>query len=81
MKFVFLEMLIHAYVQINSYSFRKEHGEMTIPRTLRRITISCPTGMIQHEQIVLRQAAEDACKLLSEYAKFYFEDELFIECE
>lgn len=76
MKFVFLEMLIHAYVQINSYSFRKEHGEMTIPRTLRRITISCPTGMIQHEQIVLRQAAEDACKLLSEYAKFYFEDEL-----
>lgn len=76
MKFVFLEMLIHAYVQINSYSFRKEHGDMTIPRTLRRITISCPTGMIQHEQIVLRQAAEDACKLLNGYAKYYFEDEL-----
>ncbi|MFC6269434.1 virulence factor SrfB [Frigoriflavimonas asaccharolytica] len=75
MKFVFLELIIHAYVQINSYSFRKEHGDMTIPRTLKRITISCPTGMIQHEQIALRKAAEDACKLLNNYVNFYFDND------
>ena len=73
MKFVFLELLIHAYVQINSYKFREEHGNLTVPRTLKRITISCPTGMIQYEQIALREAAEDACKLLNNYVKFYFD--------
>jgi hypothetical protein len=73
MKFVFLELLIHAYVQINSFRFREEHGNLTVPRTLKRITISCPTGMIQYEQIALRAAAEDACKLLNNYVKFYFD--------
>lgn len=75
MKFVFLELLIHAYVQINSFSFREEHGDMTVPRSLKRITISCPTGMIQHEQIALREAAEDACKLLNNYVNFYFDSD------
>ena len=73
MKFVFLELLIHAYVQINSFKFREDHGNLTIPRTLKRITISCPTGMIQYEQIALREAAEDACKLLNNYVKYYFD--------
>jgi hypothetical protein len=73
MKFVFLELLIHAYVQINSYKFREEHGNLTVPRTLKRITISCPTGMIQYEQVALREAAEDACKLLNNYVKYYFD--------
>lgn len=72
MKFVFLEMLIHAYVQINSYEFRKEHGNLTTPRTLKRITISCPTAMIKHEQIALRKAAEDASKLLNNYFEIYY---------
>lgn len=75
MKFVFLEILIHTYVQINSFVFREEHGNLTIPRTLKRITISCPTAMIQHEQIALRKAAEDACKLLNNYVKFYFDSD------
>lgn len=77
MKFVFLEVLIHAHVQINSYKFREEHGEMTMPRSIRRISISCPTGMIQHEQISLRKAAEEACQLLVKYQKFYFENDNF----
>ncbi|MEJ5055769.1 virulence factor SrfB [Sphingobacterium sp. MYb382] len=75
MKFVFLEMLIHAHVQINSYKFREEHGDMTVPRIIKRITISCPTGMIQHEQIALRKAAEEACALLEGYQQFYFDQE------
>ena len=58
MKFVFLEILVHAYAQINSYEFREEHGQMMVPRTLKRITISCPTAMIQAEQVALRQASE-----------------------
>lgn len=77
MKFVFLELLIHAHVQINSYGFREEHGEMTVPRSIRRITISCPTAMIQHEQIALRQAAEEACQLLVNYQKYYFDIDNF----
>ena len=73
MKFVFLEILVHAYTQINSYAFREEHGQMTIPRTLKRITLSCPTAMIQAEQVALRQAAEEACELLKNYATYYFD--------
>ncbi|SKC08133.1 hypothetical protein SAMN05660841_04097 [Sphingobacterium nematocida] len=75
MKFVFLELLIHAHTQINSFKFREEHGEMTVPRSIRRITISCPTGMIQYEQIALRKAAEEACILLANYQKFYFDQD------
>ncbi|MEP6262014.1 MAG: virulence factor SrfB [Gillisia sp.] len=75
MKFVFLEILVHAYIQINSFKFREEHGNLTIPRTLKRITISCPTGMIQYEQVALREAAEEACKLLNNYVKFYFDND------
>ena len=74
MKFVFLEILVHATAQINSYEFREEHGQMMVPRTLKRITISCPTAMIQAEQVALRQAAEEACLLLKNYAAYYFDD-------
>lgn len=70
MKFVFLEIFTHAYIQINSYRFREEHGNLTTPRTLKRVTISCPTAMIQHEQIALRKAAEEACSLLNRYFAF-----------
>lgn len=76
MKFVFLELLIHAHAQINSFKFREEHGDMTVPRNIRRITISCPTGMIQHEQIALREAAKDACTLLDNYQKFYYDTDV-----
>lgn len=69
MKFVFLEILNHAFVQINSFDFRTDHGSLTMPRYLKRITISCPTAMIQNEQIALREAAVDACTLLNNFIK------------
>ena len=75
MKFVFLEILVHAYAQINSFEFREEHGQMMRPRSLKRITISCPTAMIQAEQVALRQAAEEACELLKNYANYYFDED------
>ena len=69
MTFVFLEIISHANTQINSFEFRQEHGNIIIPRKLKRITISCPTGMIQFEQIELREAAEKACRLLNGFNK------------
>jgi hypothetical protein len=69
LKFVFLEIINHAFVQINSYPFRLEHGNMTMPRYIKRITISCPTAMIQKEQIPLREAAIEACQLLNNFIR------------
>jgi hypothetical protein len=69
MTFVFLEIISHANTQINSFEFRQEHGNIIVPRKLKRITISCPTGMIQFEQIELREAAENACKLIFGFNK------------
>lgn len=77
MKFVFLEIILHAYTQINSFEFREEHGSLTTPRVLERITISCPTAMIKYEQIALRKAAEDACRLLRDYYHFRYESDIF----
>lgn len=75
MTFVFLEIVHQAFRQINSYSFREEHGNLTSPRTIKRISISCPVGMIQHEQLALREAAENACTLLNKYVDYYFEND------
>jgi hypothetical protein len=69
MKFVFLEILNHAFVQINSFDFRTEHGNLTMPRFIKRITISCPTAMIQFEQKALRESAIEACTLFNNYIK------------
>ncbi len=69
MTFVFLEIISHANTQINSFEFRQEHGNIIVPRKIKRITISCPTGMIQFEQIELREAAENACRLLNGFRK------------
>jgi hypothetical protein len=69
MKFAFLEIITHAYIQINSFVYRKEQGSMTIPRTIDKIVISCPTSMSKYEQIQLRKAAEEACILLENFFK------------
>jgi hypothetical protein len=69
MKFVFLEILNHSFAQINSFEFRSEHGDLTIPRYLKRITISCPTAMIQYEQKELRESAIEACILFDKFIK------------
>lgn len=67
MKFAFLEILTHAYIQINSYEYRKEQGNMITPRTIDKIVLSCPTSMSKQEQIELRRSAEQACELLNSY--------------
>ena len=67
MTFVYIEIFLHALVQINSYEFRLEHGNAERPRRLRRITITCPTSIIQKEQVVLRECAVEAVRALTRY--------------
>jgi len=67
MTFVYLEIISHAFRQINSVEFRGLHGAPNKKRRIRRIIISCPTGMLKQEQIALRQCAADALLLLNNF--------------
>jgi hypothetical protein len=65
MTFLFLEIYINVFKQINSIKFRTEHGKVEDSRVLRNIVITCPTSMVMQEQINLRQASEDALEILN----------------
>lgn len=77
MTFVFLEILAQAFGQINSNEFRVEHGDISTPRRLRRIVISCPTGMPMKEQVALRESAENAAIILDRFYKNTYEENQF----
>ncbi len=70
--FVYIEIFLHALTQINSFEFRNKHLERNRPRRLKRVIISCPTAIIQEEQVALRQAAEDAAVALNQLFEGYF---------
>ncbi len=75
MTFVYLEILAHAYSQINSYDFRSNYGNINKPRRIKRVLITCPTAMPIQERIVLRQCAEEASIVLKRfYEDTYNED-------
>jgi hypothetical protein len=76
MTFVYLEILSHALCQINSHEFRYEHGNLEKPRKLKRVLITCPTAMVQKEQIALRQCAEEAAMVLKRYYSNTYEIEV-----
>ena len=67
MTFVYMEIILHAITQINSHSFRLSHGNLIRPRKLKRITITCPTSIIQYEQIAIRDLALDAVRALKRF--------------
>ena len=48
MTFLFLEIYVNAFKQINSIKFRTEHGNED-SRVLRNIVITCPTSMVIHK--------------------------------
>jgi hypothetical protein len=73
MTFVFLEILAQALGQINAHDFRFQHGHLNHPRRLRRLLITCPTAMIQREQVALRQCAEEAIAVLNRYKNNTYE--------
>lgn len=65
MTFVFIEIMLHALSQINSYRFREHHGKPHRRRTLRRVVVTCPTAMLQREKVALRGHAEQAAEAIS----------------
>ena len=67
MTFCFLEILLQANMQINSFSFRHDRGQESKKRRISRIIITCPTAMAREEQKVLRKCAEDASIVLKRY--------------
>ena len=74
MTFSFLEMLLQARTQINSFDYRSEKtglGRPNMPRRIKRIIVTCPTAMSALERTNLTKSAKDAVFLLN---KFYYEE-------
>lgn len=60
MTFAFLEMIVQAQMQVNSYSYRKDKGKVEMPRQLKRLIVTCPTAMSKLEREKLVQCARNA---------------------
>lgn len=69
MTFAFLEILAQANMQINSYDQRNHWGNVSMPRRVGKIIVTCPTAMSRIEQVALRRCAEDAAIILDRYFK------------
>lgn len=67
MTLAFIEILAQARLQINSFKYRDDVGNTSMPRKINRIIITCPTAMSRVEQKSLRQAAQEASILLNRY--------------
>lgn len=67
MTFAFLEILAQANMQINSYEQRSHWGNEAMPRTIRKIIVTCPTAMSRVEQIALRKGAENAALMVERF--------------
>lgn len=74
MTFSFIEILLQATSQANSYNFRLHAGKENQRRQISRILLTCPTAMTRHEQIVLRRCMEEASIALSRFYKGTFMD-------
>ncbi|MEA3450569.1 MAG: virulence factor SrfB, partial [Bacteroidota bacterium] len=57
MAFAMAEIFLQAITFVNSYNFRKRQGQEFLPRKLKRIVLTCPTAMLQTEQLKLREHA------------------------
>ena len=60
MTFCFIEILLQARLQINSFEFREHNDSEECRREIARVIITCPTAMPRQEQITLRKCMEDA---------------------
>ena len=67
--FVYIEIFLQALSQINSFEFRNFHLERHRPRRIKRVVITCPTSIIQEEQIALRKCAFDAATVINSIYK------------
>jgi hypothetical protein len=69
-RFFFIELLMHAQCQINSVRFRKRMGDEYRRRYLRHVVVTCPTGMLQSEQALLRKYAKEALAFVTNHPSF-----------
>lgn len=60
MTFLGLEILCHAYAQINSFAYRKSRGHRLAGRVLKNIVITTPCGMSLPEITTYRQRIQSA---------------------
>lgn len=67
MTFIFNEILLHANMQINSHAYRSQMGNLSSPRRIDKIVLTCPTAMSRAEQTALHHCLSDAVKLLNNY--------------
>ncbi|MDE6535624.1 MAG: virulence factor SrfB [Muribaculaceae bacterium] len=66
----FLEMLVQAHTQINSFkhrSVREGFGSPDIPRKVKRIIVTCPTAMSKLEREALIKCARDSVRILERF--------------
>ncbi len=69
MTFCFIEILLQARMQANSYDFRHHAGNEQRPRQISRIILTCPTAMTCKEQLILRRCMDEAATVLQRYDK------------
>lgn len=67
MTFCMLEILCQARMQINSEDYRSFHGNIQMPRRLKRMVITCPITMSEEERKQLVRSAQDAAILLRNF--------------
>lgn len=67
MTFCFIEILLQARMQANSYEFRHHAGNEQRPRAISRVIITCPTAMTRKEQLILRRCMEEATIVMQRY--------------
>lgn len=67
MTFCFVEILLQARMQINSFEFREHNDFVERRREIVRVILTCPTAMPRQEQITLRKCMQDASIVLDRY--------------
>lgn len=79
MSFAMAELLLQATAQMNSVAFREDLGNKTFRRKLKHVVITCPTAMVQSEQVALRSAMLDAIESLKvKFSGQFWADDLEI---
>lgn len=68
MTLAFIEIISQAEVQINSYEHREFHGNISTPRRLSKVILTCPTAMSKREQIALHDSLKNALWVLEKFS-------------
>lgn len=67
--FLLVEILFHAFAQLNSVAYRRQTDSEALPRRLRRLILSIPTGTPLIERQIFEGRAHEARALFLELSK------------